>query len=367
MAEVAYIFGDAITGNIIEEIRLTSVSMKDTLEGGEFRATFHLDQTGKTNDELLSATIPGRTFCAVERDGQVIGDYLIWTRTYQSQAKVFQLFGVPIKDYTECRFVTEDYIADDVEQRNIFIDLYNLMQAATGSIRVTVPQYYPTVVAKSVSVYGAEKKTFRQVFDTIADAADGFDWLVRTIRNGNKYERSLDIGYPQIGALSGLAIPVFEYIAPTEDSVMGGGNIINYWSNDSMANAGTHFYGIGAGEGSSMLTSEITFNDLIVNGFPRFDASMDRKDINDQTVLTSLTFQYGLLHKAPTSTITAEVKADGDPPFGGYGVGDACRIIIKDSRYPQGFARDIRILGWEYYPPEDSNIEMVRLQLEGED
>lgn len=367
MAEVAYIFGDAISGNIIEEIRLTSVSMKDTLDGGEFRATFHLDQTGKTNDELLSATIPGRTFCAVEREGRVIGDYLIWTRTYQSQAKVFQLYGVPIKDYTESRFLTETYIADDIEQRNIFLELYTNMQANDGSIRVDLPQLYPNETLKSVTVLGSEYKTYRQVMDSIADAADGFDWLIRTVRSGNKYARTLEIGYPQIGALPGKGIPIFEYIAPTEDADMGGGNIINYWANDSMAGAGTHFYGIGSGEGSSMIVATTVFNDLITNGYPRFDMTVDRKDINDQNVLNSLTFQAAQLRKAPISTITAEVKADGDPAFGEYGLGDACRIVIKDSRFPNGFVKDTRVLGWEYYPPEDSNIEMVRLQLEGED
>lgn len=367
MAEVAYIFGDAISGVIIEEIRLTSVSLKDTLDGGEFRATFHLDQSGKTNDELLSATIPGRTFCAVERDGIVIGDYIIWTRTYQSQAKVFQIYGIPIKQYTDCRFVQADYSATDVEQRNVFLDLYELMQSAQGSITVNLPNPFSTVAPIDVSVSATAFKTYRQVMDSIADGSNGFDWLIRTIRSGNKYVRTLELGYPQIGALPGPSIPIFEYTAPTQDSDLGGGNIINYWANDSMANAATHLYGIGGGEGSSMVVSNTFWNDLIANGYPRYDSTYNRKDINDQDALDSLTFQEALKRKAPTSTITAEVKADGEPQFGDYGLGDACRIVIKDSRYPNGFIKDTRILGWEYYPPEDSNIEMVRLQLEGED
>lgn len=367
MAELAYIFGDAITGYVIEEIRLTSVSMKQMLGGGEFRATFALDQTGKTNDQLLSATIPGKCFVAVERDGQVIGDFLIWTRTYQSQAKVFNLYATSFKDYTECRFITSSYSATDVEQRNIFIDLYNMMQSVDGSIRIDLPDVFSTQVTKTLTVSGAEYKTYRQVMDAIADAADGFDWVIRTARSGNKYVRWLDIGYPQIGALPGRGIPIFEYISPSSENIVGGGNIINYWANDGMSSAGTHFYGIGSGEGDSMLVANINFNDLIANGFPRYDVSLDRKDVNNISVLTSLTFLYAQIHKSPMSTITAEVKADGDPPFGGYGLGDACRIIIKDARFPDGFQRDTRILGWEYYPPEDSNIEIVRLQLEGDD
>lgn len=367
MAEITYIFGDVLTGNIVEEIRLTSVSLKDSLDGGEFRATFYLDQTGKTNSDLLGATVPGKNFVVVERDGQIVGDYLIWTRTYQSQAKVFQLFGVPIKDYTECRLVTSNYSATNIDQRNIFLDLYGLMQAPQGSIRVNLPQRFDHVVPKSLTISGSEYKTYRQVLDSIADAADGFDWLIRTTRQGNKYVRTLEIGYPQIGAFSRAGMPVFEYISPSEDSIMGGGNVINYWANDSMASAGTNFYGIGSGEGSSMLVSNINFTDMVAKGYPRYDVTLDRKDVTNLSVLTSLTFQYAQIHKAPMSTITAEIMADGDPEFGGYGLGDTCRIIIQDPRYPEGFSKETRILGWEYYPPEDSNIEMVRLQLEGDD
>lgn len=367
MAEVAYIFGDAITGIATDEIRLTSVSMKDDLNGGEFRATFALDQTGKNNSDLLGSTVPGKSFVAVERDGQVIGDYLIWTRTYQSQAKVVQLYGVPIKDYTECRLITSNYTATNLEQRNIFLDLYTLMQSATGSIRVNLPGRFPTEVPKSISVTASEYKTFRQVMDSIADSADGFDWLIRTTRSGNKYVRTLDIGYPQIGALTRAGIPVFEYISPSNDNVMGGGNIINYWANDSMASAGTNFYGIGSGEGSSMLVSNINFPELISRGYPRYDMTLDRKDLSSLSVLTSVTFQYAQIHRAPMSTLTLEVKADGDPPFGGYGIGDMCKIVIADPRFPETLTKETRLLGWEYYPPEDSNVEMVRLQVEGED
>lgn len=367
MAEVAYIFGDAISGSIIEEIRLTSVSMKDTLDGGEFRATFHLDQTGKTNDELLSATIPGRSFCVVERDGVVIGDYIIWTRTYQSQAKVFQLYGVPIKDYPGFRFVRTDYSATDTEQRNVFVELYNLMQSVPGSIRVALPDPFPTEAPIDISVSESEFKTYRQVMDSIADGSNGFDWVIRTIRSGDKYVRTLEVGYPQIGALPSDYMPIFEYTAPTDESDLGGGNIINYWANDSMADAATHLFGIGGGEGSAMVMSSVAFDTLIANGFPRYDSTYNRKDITDQAILDSLTFQEALKRMAPTSTITAEVKADGEPEFGDYGLGDACQIVIKDSRFPQGFIKETRILGWEYYPPEDSNVEMVRLHLEGED
>lgn len=365
MSEVTYIFGDALTGDIIEEIRLTSVSIKQSLSSGEFRGTFQLDQTGKDNDTLVTATTPGRTFCIVERDGVPIGDFIIWTRTYQSQAKVAELYGTSWKDYTESRIITSSYSANDVEQTTIMLDLYTLMQSANNSLRITLPQTLNTGITKSISVSGSEYKTYRQVMDSIADTSDGFDWLVSIRKDSNdRYERFLAMGYPEIGARNtNHAMPVFEYIHTQEGP---GGNITNYWANDSMGSAATNFYGIGSGEGAAMLVSNFVHFDLLSSGFPRYDSTYDRKDVNEQVILNGLTAQQGTIYKAPLCTITAEVRANTDPEFGSYGVGDACKIVINDTRFPNTLQKVTRILGYEYYPPEDSNIEMVRLIFEGD-
>lgn len=367
VAENSYIFGDLLTGQIIEEIRLQSVSFKHTFDSGEFRGTFYLDQSGKDNSVLLAATTPGRTYVVVERDGHVIGDFIVWNRTYQSQAKVFQIYGIPFKDYTESRLVDSDYAAYDKDQRQILVDLYALMQSDPNSIRVELPSPFSTTsVLKTVEVWADEKKTFRQVMDSLADAEDGFDWLIRTERNaeGTIYRRFLDIGYPQLGAAPNGAEPTFSY----HDDVNGsGGNIINYWCNDSMGSAATNFYGVGAGDGGNMVTSDYIHTDLLANGFPRYDATVDYKDIDDESMLTKLVQRQANLLKAPFSLLTVEVKADLDPAFGTYNLGDACVIQIRDPRFPDTLTRATRIFGWEYYPPDDENVEYVRLTFEGEE
>lgn len=366
MAEISYIFGDLLTGQIIEEIRLKSVSFKMSLDTGEFRGTFYLDQTGKDNDVLMSATIPGRCYVVIERDGVVVGDYIVWTRTYQSQAKVCELYGIPFKDYSESRLANVDYSATGVEQRNVFLDVYGLMQDDPNSVVINLPSStYDLVIARDLDIYASEYRSYRTILDSIADAADGFDWLVRTTRVGNTYYRTLDIGYPTIGSPVSDGIPVFEY---TDTDQVQGGNINNYWCNDSMGSAATNFYGIGSGEGASMLVSPYTHTDLLASGFPRYDATYDRKDIDSQTTLDALTAQRAQLLKAPLSTITAEVKGDRtDMAFGEYGLGDACRLIITDPRFPYGLNKTTRMLGYEYTPPEDDNVEEVRLTFEGED
>lgn len=363
MAEMSYIFGDATTGLIIEEIRLQGVSFKNSFDGGEFRAAFYLDQSGKDNDTLISATEPGRTFVVVERDGVVLGDYIVWTRTYQSQAKVMQIYGIPYKDYVNTRLVDVDITYYDVEQLALLINLYQAMQADPNSIKVQLPSAasVPSTVLKTVEVWADDLKTYGSVIDSIANATDGFDWDIQTSRtaDGKGYLRQLIYGYPHLGAAADAGDPVFSYI----DTPNGqGGNILNYWCNDSMGSAATNFFGIGADD----LTSKYVHTDLLNSGFPRYDAIIERTDVTDQGNLNTSVAQQANLLKAPLSVLTAEVHAEADPEFGTYSKGDACKIEIIDARFPNGLTRNTRIYGWEYYPPDDENVEYVRLTFEGE-
>jgi hypothetical protein len=367
VAETSYVFGDILTGEKIAEIRLTSVSFKMSLSTGEFRATMNLDQTGKSNDELISATIPGRCFCVVERDGIVVGDYIMWTRTYQSQAKVVQLYGVPWKNYPERRIRDTDFHGTS-DQRNLFLQLYGEMQSATNSIRVELPGSFPdTLVEKTLDVTGTDYKTYRQIMDSIADTDDGFDWTVRTNRVGGAYTRTLDIGFPTLGQAPGPTNVTFEYIDMGPDN--NGGNVTNYWVNDTMAPAGTDFYGIGAGDGATMLVANVSHTDLYASGFPRWDTSASLKDINDPVILAALSSRLAQQAKAPQSVYTVEVKAGGDAgvEFGSYNFGDYCNLVIQDARHADGLNKSSRILGWEYYPQEDSNVEYARITLDSED
>lgn len=356
MTSIVYVFGDAYTGAIIEEISLDGVTITDKFGGGDLRGSTHLDQTGKDNDTILSATEPGRCYVVVERDSVPIWSGIVWTRTYQSQSKSLELYCRSYDAYTERRFILSDYSQTDIEQRNIFTDLYNTMQADANSIRISIPGAFSTVITKTVQVFGYEFKTYRQVLDSISDGDDGFDWTVRVSRAQNAYIRTLILGYPNIGTLdhSGL---VFEYP----------GNILNYWKNESMAAAATHVFGLGAGEGASMLTATVIEQDLLSGGFPRYDVSLGHKDLEDQNRLNSITNQEAIISRAPMPMFTVELKADRDPEFGSYSIGDACTLIINDARHPNVLQKQTRISGISYTPPSGDSTEISRLTFEGDD
>lgn len=356
MTSMTYVFGDLLTGRIISEIPLYGVSILEKFGGGEFRATFQYDMTGRDNEVLDAATYPGRCFVVVERNAVPIFGGYVQTRTYQSQAKSAQLFGRGFAAYPQRRLLRQDvnYVGQD--QITIFRDLWVKMQDDPDSIRVNLFSAFTSGVNLDFQVLTSEFKTYGQLFEQIADGDTGFEWRIDTTKSGGAYTHSLRVGYPVIGSTDPARI-VFEYP----------GNILNYWKNETLADAGTYVYTIGAGEGNSMLTYAVAHYDLLNHGFPRYDVEVARKDITSRSVLEAVGRQEALKHKAPAPGFTVQVKADLDPIFGTYTLGDACRLIIRDPKHPTTFSKDTRLVAWEYRPPSSDGTEEARLMFEGDE
>jgi hypothetical protein len=356
--ELRYVFLDALSGSIIEEIPLQGVNLNQTVEGGDFQGSFGLDQTGLDNEQLVSATIPGRCMVVVETDTRVYWGGLITSRTYQSQAKSVQLYAKTLDQYPSKRMVNYDRTFTATDPRNIMRQLYFDMQFDPNSITVNLPSEFVTANPIDFSVMVSEQKTYRAVIDQLATSTSGgFEWTIDWNRTENSYDKTLRIGQPLGESLAGDNV-VFEYP----------GNILNYWRNDTIANGGTNVFGVGSGEGESQLIVEVVHADLISNGFPRLDTQITFKDVIDIGVLTGLTETQAILAKAPQPVYTVQMKADREPAFGDYGLGDYCRLVIKDPLHPgAGTSYSTRLLGWTYTPASGSNTSEVQLILQGDE
>lgn len=357
MASMSYVFGDALSGSIIQEIDLQSVSMSRALSGiGEFRGTFPLDQSGKDNRDLIAATEPGRCFLICEREDTPVWGGIVWARTYQSQSKTMELFCSAYENYPAYRLIRTTFNNTSIEQLNIFLNLWTAMMADPNSLQFTIPSSFPVVVPKTLVINDFEFKTFRAGMDYLANSVDGFDWTIDISRSSGVYTKTLRVGYPVLGSPNPVT---FDY----------SGQILNYWQTEPMRDRATHFYGLGAGEGSSMIDSTVIHADLLSSGFPRYDKAIDMSQINDLTILTSLTTQIAISRKPTVPNITIEFKGDLDPVFGSYGLGDSAKIYFDDPRHidPVDKVFSSRILGWEYRPSSNDTVELVRVVFEGRD
>lgn len=228
------------------------------------------------------------------------------------------------------------------------------MQADPNSIQVTLPSSFATVLQKTLDVKAFEFKTYRSAMDELANTSDGFDWTIDIARVGGVYTRTLRVGYPQLGSTDLNTAVVFEYP----------GSITNYWQNDGTNSGGTNIFGLGAGEGSTMITSEVIHQDLLDSNFPRFDFDVSFKDINNATILAANTARAAITHRGVAPAITIEARANIEPVFGSYGLGDNAKLIFNDPRHPNGEIFTSRIYGWEYNPQSSDEAEKVRIAFE---
>lgn len=360
MTDYRYIFGTLGTETVIEEIPLYGVTMDMEMnKGGQFQGTFQLDQTGKQNSDLLAASIPGRCWVTCERNGSPVWHGFIWSRVYSAQSKSVQLFGLSFENYPKKRIVRQDTSFVATEQRNIFRSLWTQLQSDPNSnMNVNVPTAFSTVITKDLTVLATDFKFYDNVMSGITDAVDGFDWYIAINKDGILYRKDLLIGYPKLGMGATSSMNVFEYP----------GNITQYYMTEYMSDAATNIFVIGGGEGSSMLTSEFQNTDLLSAGFPRWDVAISRKDLDTQDAIDAIAAQQGANKSAPISVIKLTLKGNLTPEFGSYTLGDSCKIVIKDPRFPDTgfFQANKRLLKWELTPQSSDNVEEASLVFEGD-
>lgn len=353
--DVHYVFGDVRTGQILEDLPLWSVSMMDELNAdGELRGTFQLDLTGKRNEDVIDATIPGRCYAVMELNGVPIFGGIIFSRTYQATSKTIQLYVRGFEVYPYRRFIRESITMTD-DQIKIFTFLWNHMQSQPNSnLLVEVPPAFESGVVKTITTEPHTFRTYGLFMTQLSDAIDGFDWKVRLVRDGNVYRRILTIGYPTLGQPQHPDSIVLDYP----------GAITNYWETDVIGDvSGTHIYVTGAGEGSSKLTSEQIHEDLLETGWLRYDFERAYKDVTDANLLERIARNEARIRRPPATVLKAEIKANLAPIFGSYSLGDFMNVVIKDPRH-NGQRTGRRVIRWEFWPPEQANVAHAILTFE---
>ena len=359
MTDYRYIFGTLRSEQVIEEIALYGVYMTMEMNvGGELQGTFQLDQTGKDNATLLSACIPGATWVACERNGVCVWHGFIWSRVYSAQSKSVQLFAQSFERYPEKRRIMQDLNYVAVEQRNIMLDLWTLMQTDSGSnMNVIVPGAFATELTKTVETLYSDGKYYNEVMSSIANSADGFDWYINVTKNATFYQKTLVLGYPTLGTNPREGMIVFEFP----------GNITQYYYTEGMADAGTNVFVIGSGQGSDQIQGVAADAAALTNGFARWDVSVSRTDVDAQALIDQIAIQEGTKRTPPMPVIKMTVKANLEPEFGSYSLGDTCGIAIKDPRFPDnGIFLRKRLLRWELTPQSSSGTEEASLVFEGD-
>ncbi|MDN3356090.1 hypothetical protein [Actinomadura sp. DC4] len=369
MATYTYLAADLATGNVLAELPLSGVTFSRALnDAGTISGQVRLGDRRINALDAIRATEPARTCIYVARDGVLVGDYIIWTTTYDSSTQVLQIAGADPLSYFDHRKILPtlppllDYqtiarqrlVFSLADQLAIARSLVTTAQAHTGgSIGVTVDASVVSTTTRDITYNGYELKSVADGLRDLAALEQGPDFYFDVTYIAGAPTRRLILGNPHLG-VTDPGDNVFEY----------GGNLIKFTEPRDGSQMVTRMLAVGDGtdadtpiaisedtalysDGWRLLEDNTSYSGTITPADLQGHANADRMARSSPIVLPALT-----------------VTGDGPPAVGEYLPGDAIRRVIPrnaDPYFPAGSDRTLRLISFEVHPPSGNALETVDL------
>lgn len=360
-----YLFVDLLSNEIIAELPLTGVSFTQQLnQAGAFDAHLLLSGINTFQFNVDASTTPARNAIYVDRNGILVWAGIIWSRTYNSDAQTLTLTARELISYFERRRIIETVAFNNADQlvvaKTIIENAQDVPYGDIGILYNTEGQTTSGVLIDRV-YYNYELKTVFNAVQDLSRQDDGFDFDIDVEYDSvtGLPTAAFNTYYPRVGTLYDPDDPyALTFIFPS-------GNIVEYEYPEDGTTAANTIYALGAGsnEGKQIAVAENL--DYLGNGWALLEDQANYSDITDQTVLDSLAAGQVAVVAYPPTTLKIVCPPYIDPEFGTYRVGDECRVLITDSRFPTGLDAVYRIVGLSLQPGEDGP-ERVTLTLTNE-
>lgn len=359
MAKYRYLFTDLLTGVVNIELPVYGVSFSRKLnKAGNCTCSFALDSEGFDNAHVIEATIPGRTGFWIERNDKLIWGGILWSRTYQSQAKTLSWTGQTFESFLYRQYIETSQTFSSTDQRNILRGLINYMQAKSyANIGIVVPGAFSNNIVRSVNFYDYEVWSVGSAVENLIGYADGFDYTLEPA-----YDTS---GDPKIYLIT-------DDVLGQPDTVTGmaldyPGNVKNYWYPENATEGTVTMLGVGGGEGSAMLRSKSVLQARLDAGYPDLQSVYTNKDVQVLDTLGSQTQQHLNQKAIPVTVPTIELHPSVRPTYGDFSLGDYAILHIEDARFPDGQDVSVRVVGFNGVPSESDNAEQLSLIVAGQE
>ena len=344
-----YLFADLLTNEILAELPITGVNFTQQLNtSGTFTGRLLLSGVNAEDLNISAGTIPGRTAIYVDRNGVLVWGGVLWNRQYNSDSQTLTFQAREFESYFERRKITTTQVFNNQDQLTIANALMNGAQAApSGNIGViTTPATSGILVSRTY--YGYELKNVYQGIQDLSKQLDGFDFNIQVAYDGGgNPTKTLVLSYPKSGTTyspTSLSAPVFQFPS---------GNMIEYEYPEDASIAANTIYALGAGSNEGKLIATATDPALLAAGFPLLEQEANYSDITDATMLGNLATGQIKATAYPPTTLRVVAPPSQNPEFGTYVIGDECRIIITDNRFPETLDAIYRLVALSVTPGED--------------
>jgi hypothetical protein len=365
VARYSYVFRNLLTNAAIAELPLTNVSFSEALNGvGELSAELALGDPRVLQAKPVAATEPAQTALWVDRDGVPVWAGVVWKRGYDSTARTLRLGCADLFSYFRRRFIKSTLTYAATDQLAIARGIMNYAQAVTsGSIGVVVGTETSGVL-RDRTYFAHEAKNVGRAIEQLSAVDNGFDFSIRLSYTGGVPQAWFALHYPKRGRAAVLSGHVWEYGPNTR------GNILAYtWPEDGGL-AANEILGFGAGEGDLMVRGA-ALEASVLGTYPLLQDTVSLKDIKDINTLMDHLRAIRDARAVPVVLPKLTVRADSDPQFGAWTVGDDANIRITDvDRFPRqadgtaGLDTFRRIVGYRLQVPDGGGVETVDLTLD---
>jgi hypothetical protein len=371
--EYRYLTYSARTGAYLDELPLSGLRYTERLNDiGELSA--NLDLSARTAsgrslaDAYVSASAPRRTRLFVERDGVLVWSGIIWRRRRALGSDgVVQLQALDDFSYFARRKLTVSRSYTGVDQLAVARDLISWAQSQpAGDVRIELrSETSGVLLTRTPIAWGYEYRNIADLLTELAAADNGFDFAFRPAYDSLGHPTvTLELYYPRRGRTATSSNLVFF------NASNSGGNLIDWDLDESGLDSATSVYGIGAGEGESMVQAVATRTELLDAGYPMTEAVASYKTITDGATLVGLTIADVAGRSADQRTWSIVVDPDDiSVPFGTWTVGDDARVVIDDDPlFPSngsqpGLETTLRIIEQSVSVSDDGGPDDVTLTL----
>jgi hypothetical protein len=101
------------------------------------------------------------------------------------------------------------------------------------------------------------------------------------------------------------------------------------------------------------------------SGYPLMEVHTSHQGVTRPETITAHAVKDLANAPLPKHNKTIQIKADEQPEFGTYSLGDDAKLQIVDTRFPEGVDTVIRVVGWNITPSSSDAVEEILLVIEG--
>jgi hypothetical protein len=338
------------TGHIVADVPLSSFSGERALIGGSMSASLPIAGLPYVRRrEYIDLTAPGRYSIAAERNGTIVGEWVIWKRSRSNDGSPIALSGNEISTVLDHR-VMGAWVWTGVDQIEIARQLVVEGFAGAGdpplrpgAVAVTIPAITPSGQLRD-RTYAWLDGDIGQRLKELSEVDNGFDYLISPTRFGSTILRTVRFYYPR----AGQDLPyVFEMGAPDSPP----GNVLALALDEDGTRLLSNAHSIGATSGDNTVTGDYQDLALVTAGWPFMEGTRSWSSVTEQSTIDSYARAFWDDSQSADQPITIDVLADKFPAFGDYDLGDRLAFVVEASdNFPDGYTGTIRVLGWTHNP-----------------